>query len=66
MASAECLYVAATESVQRCAVQTDSARATSWVRASSLKVVVPNVVRHPGVKFFGVPKIGAYVAVPVK
>jgi len=29
-------------------------------------VVVPNVVRHPNMKFFGVPKMGAYVAVPVK
>jgi len=30
------------------------------------QVVVPNVVRHPNMKFFGVPKMGAYVAVPVK
>lgn len=34
--------------------------------AASRQVVVPNVVRHPGMKFFGVPKMGAYVAVPIK
>lgn len=30
------------------------------------QVVVPNVVRHPNMKFFGVPKLGSYVAVPMK
>mmetsp|Transcript_30520 Transcript_30520/g.68438 ORF Transcript_30520/g.68438 Transcript_30520/m.68438 type:complete len:412 (-) Transcript_30520:288-1523(-) len=30
------------------------------------ELIVPNVVRHQGMKFFGVPKIGAYLAVPIK
>ena len=30
------------------------------------ELVVPNVVRDPAVKFFGVPKIGAYAALPIK
>jgi len=30
------------------------------------ELVVANVVRHPGMKFFGVPKIGAYVALPIR
>jgi len=30
------------------------------------ELVIPNVVRHPNMKFFGPPKIGAYAAVPIK
>lgn len=30
------------------------------------QLVVPNVVRDEAVKFFGVPKLGAYVAVPIR
>ena len=30
------------------------------------ELVVPNVVRHPTMKFFGVPRLGAYAAVPIK
>lgn len=30
------------------------------------QIIVPNVMRNQNIKFFGVPKIGAYAALPMK